>query len=236
MELTMKQSIRQFRAYVRSKLPKKIVKLYWIKLRKVSNPYKPHHDLYQSIFIKIPKTAGTSITKALFNTGSGHAMSEHYEIFGPEKFNSYFKFAFVRNPWDRFLSAYIYLKQGGDNSVDRNWADIHLSKFDNFEDFVLSLKDKKQAQKILEWMHFAPQYLYVCDHKMNIKVDFIGHFENINSDFNYVKEKLGINGSLKHFRKSKRGNYEEYYTQQTQEIVAYLYKEDIKIFNYTFSN
>lgn len=232
----MNQDFSRFRAYLRSRMPKKLVKLHWTKVRKISNPYKEHNDLYKCIFIHITKTGGTSITNALFHVKSGHNTWKQYEIFDSEKFNNYFKFAFVRNPWDRFLSAYIYLKNGGDNSIDKNWADIHLSEFDNFEDFVISLKDKKQAPKILKWMHFSPQYLYLCDYKLKTKVDFVGRFENINDDFDYVKNKLGINSNLQHLRKSKRGNYKEYYTQQTREIVANLYKQDIRIFNYSFGD
>lgn len=55
---------------------------------------------YNAIFIHIPKTAGSSIQEALGH--GGHETIHHY--MEQEGFNRAFKFAFVRNPWDRFIS------------------------------------------------------------------------------------------------------------------------------------
>lgn len=73
-------------------------------------------DLYRCIFVHIPKAAGISMSRALFGNFAGnHKSVETYQrIFSKKEFNSYFKFTFVRNPWDRLFSAYIYLKRGGD--------------------------------------------------------------------------------------------------------------------------
>ena len=81
------------------------------------------YDKYKCIHIHIPKTAGTSITKALhgkdfvlFDTNKKiwrqHATAlETREHYGKEKWDSYFKFSIVRNPFDRLVSAYNWLCQ-----------------------------------------------------------------------------------------------------------------------------
>lgn len=81
--------------------------------------YKPLDNL-KCIFVHIPKTAGISISRSIFgNLGGGHTKIRDYElIFSAKDFNNYFKFTFVRNPWDRIFSAYRFLKNGGINEED----------------------------------------------------------------------------------------------------------------------
>lgn len=230
----MNQIISELRTQAKFRIPKKLVRLYWVRVQNKVSPFDCTHELHQCIFIHIPKTGGTSVTTALFNKKSGHYRSEEFEIFDSRKFNNYFKFAFVRNPWDRFLSAYLYLNKGGDNSFDKAWSDSNLSEFNSFAEFTNSLTDEKQAANILSWMHFTPQYLYVCNHKSNIVVDFIGRFENLNEDYERIRNKLGISSELPHLRKTKSNRYQDYYTEESRKIVANLYQKDIEIFNYSF--
>lgn len=77
-------------------------------------------DHYRYLFIHITKTAGTSVAISLFGELPYHYTAVQYRvIYGRKTFNRYFKFAFVRNPWDRLYSAYSFLKNGGWNNEDR---------------------------------------------------------------------------------------------------------------------
>ena len=67
----------------------------------------------QAIFIHLPKTAGTSISKALGLVTSRHVPAEDYYVSNPNKFSRFFKFAFVRNPHVRLLSSHTFLRDGG---------------------------------------------------------------------------------------------------------------------------
>lgn len=54
------------------------------------------------------------------NLGGAQLRIPHDQlIFSQREFEDYFKFTFVRNPWDRLLSAFLFLKKGGANKVDR---------------------------------------------------------------------------------------------------------------------
>jgi chondroitin 4-sulfotransferase 11 len=228
-------SLTDLKSYSRSRLPKKVSRLILTKILNKENPYKHYNDIHHCIFVHIPKTGGTSISKALFGAEFGHCTVDHYEIFSPERFHNYFKFGFVRNPWDRLLSAYKFLKKGGMYSADKTWSDIYLSEFENFEHFVLSLKNKRKANGILRGTHFIPQYKFVCDYKLKVKLDFLGRFENIDLDFDFINSKLGLYSQLKHLNKSNNASYCEFYSDEMIKIVSQVYREDILIFNYKFS-
>src|SRR5690625_2614056 len=70
-------------------------------------------DQYHSIFVHIPKTAGVSVAHSLFEIKTAYhvRVSKYQIIFSQDEYNQYFKFAFVRNPWDRLVSAYRFLKK-----------------------------------------------------------------------------------------------------------------------------
>ena len=98
--------------------------------------YRGYPDEHRCVFIHIPKAAGTSLTKTLFAAPSRHLQYTEYERANPKKFKKYFKFTFVRNPYDRLFSAYTFLKKGGLNELDRCWAEQNLASFPDFESFV----------------------------------------------------------------------------------------------------
>lgn len=195
-------------------------------------------DEQSCIFVHITKCAGVSVSKSLFgNLGGGHLRVPHYElIFSKREFENYFKFTFARNPWDRLVSAFLFLKKGGINKVDRVWSEQNLSHYNDFHTFVTEWVNRKN---INTWKHFVPQYKFVCEPgDQTPKVDFIGHFERLENDFNYIQNKLGKTSNLQHLNKTggTKRDYKEYYTEDTKKLVADVYKEDIRIFGYDFDN
>ncbi|MGH8531666.1 MAG: sulfotransferase family 2 domain-containing protein [Gammaproteobacteria bacterium] len=199
--------------------------------------FKPFVE-HRCIFVHIPKCAGISISKSLFDSlAGGHKKIGTYTlIFNKREFETYFKFTFIRNPWDRVASAFHFLKQGGMNNSDWLWSEKNLSEYLNFDHFVKCWLNRKNIQKKI---HFVPQYKFVCGTESHFpKVDFIGFYENIEEDFFYVKNRLGINANLIEANKNqdRKRNYREYYTRATREIVENVYREDIEIFGYDFEN
>ncbi|RJR39511.1 MAG: hypothetical protein C4576_21430 [Desulfobacteraceae bacterium] len=193
-------------------------------------------DNRRCIFVHITKCAGISIAMTLFgNLGGGHLRIPHYQlIFEESEFEEYFKFTFVRNPWDRLLSAFLFLKNGGANKADREWAQNNLSRFEDFDTFVVKWVNSKSVHT---WKHFVPQYKFLCaPGSRSPCVDFIGRFENLNGDFDHVGKKLGCHSTLRHLNRSggEKRDFRDYYTDETMEIVADVYHEDICMFGYGF--
>lgn len=193
--------------------------------------YSYFANQYQTIFIHIPKTGGSSIAKSLFNKNSRHVPWFEYYKTNRKKFNKFFKFALVRNPWDRLVSSYLYLKGGGMNQMDKNWALENLNQFSTFEEFVLNWVNEKN---INSWLHFKPQKYWICDKNNNIMVDYLGRLETINRDFLFIRNKIGVKNELIKINSSKRDRYDKYYNDATIEIVNKIYNDDIKLFGYDY--
>lgn len=208
------------------------------KLRQIPGHVYYQFDETRSIFIHIPKGGGISTIKALYGEtakGFGHPSYKRFlRLYGKKSFSEYFKFTFVRNPWDRLLSAYNFLKKEGLNHMDQQFCDDVLNSYDTFEQFVMEWVNRGNVEN---WVHFIPQYHYLYDDNMNLVVDFVGYFENFNDDFENVRAKLGTDKPLKHFNQTKsdkKNSYKEVYTLEMAEKVADVYKEDIELFGYTF--
>jgi hypothetical protein len=214
------------------------------RLRRIVTPegysFKPF-DVHQCIFVHIPKAAGVSVCGTLLgNLGGGHTTIEEYQmVFPKRKFNRYFKFTFVRNPWDRVFSAYNFLAKGGMDEADRRWAAANLSDCIGFNEFVV---ERLRSAAVQDCVHFWPQSAFIrCPFRQKPLLDYIGYFENIEHDFEYVKNRLGMGAEVQLSHKNKtlsncQGNYQTHYSIEAREIVANVYKTDVELLGYNFSN
>lgn len=187
------------------------------------------------LFVHIPKTGGLSVNNALFgrNTGGHLTMDKYQMIFDQFELKNLFKFTIVRNPWDRLFSAYSYLKDGGTTDHDKVWSHRNLSKFRDFEEFVLNWVNTKN---VISWIHFVPQYRFIMTpitHKF--QVDFIGKFESLDDDFQTVCKQIGRSEiKLPHLNQSNTNDYRSQYNQKMRDVVAKVYIRDIQFFGYAF--
>ena len=168
--------------------------------------------LTNSIFVHIPKSAGVSINKSLYGSlGGGHLRISDYQILLKRKiFKECYKFTFVRNPWDRVLSAYFFLFSGGFGDVDINVHKIILKYFD-FNTFI---KEGLLKDQLWKTKHFLPQIDYLKDNNNEINIDFIGRFENIDQDYEFITKELDFAKPLKKLNKNlinKNKTYQDYY-------------------------
>ena len=189
----------------------------------------PLYSNHQCIFTHIPKCAGSSIHKAFIgdqNTSSEHSKLD--KIIFHEKIENFFKFTFVRNPWDRFLSTYFYFKKYGQDNGGDMLTGFIVNRFDSFNDFTKHFP--MIPDKIFPCPHFNPQNEWV-DERHNL----IGRFENLQADFDVVCEKVGLDKRiLPHANKTDHKHYTEYYDNETRQIVAKKYAKDIEYFGYEF--
>lgn len=201
---------------------------------------------HKFIFIHIPKNAGTSIASSLtdlikenkhwaVSNSTKHQnlrdlilikenSSIYDKIFKDSSFLDYYKFAIVRNPYDRMISLYNYLKK---YEVRK---EIHT--VDNFETFINLLK---QNDSWVSKLHSTKlQLSYLLDSNDNIAVDYIGRYEDLNNSIKEIEEKLLIEIPLKRLNYSSKKSFDfnEYYNKSTMQIVNDKFKEDFEVFNY----
>lgn len=192
-------------------------------------------DRQRCIFVHIPKCGGVSVCRSLFGDyGAGHyPIRVFQEVFEPPLFDSYFKFAFVRNPWDRLLSAYRFLRRGGFNETDRRWARRHLSPYRAFGEFV---RGWVTPDNVASWIHFKPQVEFLSLANGQSGVDFVGRYEQLDADFRRVCERLGVKNRLLHLNSHGHSgqDYRAAYDTETRAIVADVYREDIAALGYGF--
>ena len=134
-----------------------------------------------------------------------------------ELFRSYFKFAFVRNPWNRLVSEYEFIRRRPDHGRYSK-----VIKMD-FEQYILYQSKRFKAHQIN----------MLANKNGVLQMDFVGKFENLQEDWNFVTDTLGIeNKQLSHRKKAGISSYDSYYTDETRALVAELWKRDIETFGY----
>jgi hypothetical protein len=187
----------------------------------------------QCLFIHIPKCGGVSINNGLLKVerGMGHLNAfEYLMAFGKKEYKSLFKFSFVRNPWDRLVSGYFFMKQGGYQGKDKKWFESNIGEYDNFDDFV---KKWVTPENVRRHIVFTPQVEFIKIGNQ-IKLDFIGKCEKMDQDINYVANHLGVKAEKRQDNNSLHPCYQQLYTSKSKDIVFQVYREDIKKLKYEF--
>ncbi len=187
-------------------------------------PIIPHLDLMQSkkeMINSFPYRNGYGILRRLDSLYKYVPLQLRNKI-TDNRFSNYFKFGFVRNPWDRVVSQY-FRKEG-----------IKMSKRISFEEFVKWIENSSDTS-IHTSVH-KNQLDWFTNEDGEVIADFIGKFERLNDDFEIARGKLGFNEGLLHANKSKikRNHYTEYYNPKTSDIIAEKFKVDIEYFGYEF--
>ncbi len=197
---------------------------------------------YKFIFIAVPKTGCQSLgvvkdsplRKCLGRNdiiikdkkNKGHVTVKELQEKYPEEFKNYFKFCFVRNPWDRIVSGYFYMTKMSSRISKLS----PLKPFSNFKEFV----HKNDIIVMKKHIIFRPQYKQLVGGD-NILVDFVGRFENLDKDFKIVCNKINLPSSeLLWTNKSGHSPYREEYDEETKQLVQELYQKDIELFGYNF--
>jgi hypothetical protein len=192
---------------------------------------------HRCIFFHIPKTAGSSIGELGFLEYKGHFPRAKWAKFwmSSRRWSQYFKFCFVRNPWDRFVSLYSYYKNMGPDHrwhVGRNVEIAHAVK--QLPDFSAFCRAFPTATWRDHFM-FDPQWTWVGTRPQSLLVDYVGRFERIDADFEHICNRLGLPPmTLGHHNKSKHKHYHDYYTQETIDLVGEYYRDDVNTFFYEF--
>lgn len=198
------------------------------------SPWRPHNYENKAVFIHIPRTAGGTINRAFSDVhATGHATLAEYWSHDSKQLDACFIFTFVRNPWDRLVSAFHRVLSNPSNPHTKAWGERHLSRTQSFESFVHRLNYPFFRHTVWSHSHFRPQAEYLTT-PASTKIDFIGRFESLHSDFETLAKHLPQMKPIGHANKTSRDDYRSYYNYQTKKIVEDLYAEDISRFEYTY--
>lgn len=147
------------------------------------------------------------------------------ELLGEKQFSAMFSFAVVRNPWDRCLSAYFYLR-------DKPLHPLHEAASTlSFEGFV-------QAMECGDIPHMGQQALWLCDKQGQLLVDLCARVESIANDMARVNDAIGLRGcpfqARTNVSEKRDRSYRKHYTEKAADIVSRLMQLDIELFDYAY--
>lgn len=187
-----------------------------------------------SIQVHVPKAAGTSISHALYGGNIGHRRALDYHRISARHFRRYFRFGFVRNPWDRAVSAYEFARAGGTEWVRPIPDPVYGSEtFASFDRFVREWLVGASLDEID--VVFRPQWTFLCDEQGRLLVDHVGRVERFADDLAVVEDALGRPIRPERLNQTDRAvRSADYYTPETRDMVADVYQRDIEMFGYEF--
>jgi hypothetical protein len=219
----------------------------------------PFSDEHKCIFVHIPKTGGTSIENLLGMDRASNLYHRRNKVdgvppqhlpigeirkkVGEEKYLNYFKFTFIRNPYDRMVSEFFYRRK-------MSWfPKIPNMRWDSFREFMenvfVKLKDAEDWQEIRRGKfdaHLETQISFLGDMDIHEhgwqtnELNFLGKYEFLQQEFDRIcKLDLGIEPqTLQRWNESEHLTYTHYYDSHTKKLLEDNYKEDIEIFRYTY--
>ena len=204
------------------------------------------------IFVHIPKTGGTSMSEVPWNATTYYNYWGHSTILDMQNFgvdiNTFFKWCFVRNPWDRLLSGYDHAKE------------FH-TMFPTFESLVKAVYKYKSTYSRLnyKWAYIpdgipgvanlkptSPELFLVSQTSFitiddKIRMDYIGRFESLQEDWCKVCDKIKeIAAKSKNFYKNnyvkpenytlphKRDRKKQSHTRYTEKPYQEYYTKEMK--------
>lgn len=201
---------------------------------------------HRFIFAAVPKTGTHSVRRALrehlgpddieqvglfvqkrfpygplAKVGHGHISLEQVRPFiGEEAFAGYFKFAFVRNPFDRFVSYCSFIAREDDLFArDPRRVMRHFAIESPPTDHVL----------------FHPQHTFLTGRDGELLADKVGRVEDMQASYDEIAAQIGLPGArLEQLNGSRRSDYCAYYDEELIDVVGRLYRRDLDLFGYTF--
>lgn len=205
------------------------------------------NDNSKFIFFHLYKCGGMSMRKFIqenseetYEIQGGHSlpidMKRQFEYEGNQKkYDDYFKFTFIRNPFDFMISVLFYAKTYSDHYMHYDAVNMDVERFIpyymNFRDVNLQQEREmfgsNRVVTFKDWLIKDGQLL----------VDFVGKLENINEDLKVVSEKIGIDSSEIPFineNNNRSKDYRQYYNSNSKKMIEKYFGWELDYFKYTF--
>jgi len=187
--------------------------------------------IYPSIFIHIPKCAGSSIKEMLqdLNEVSDiHSKIKDDIVTLKNKeidIEKYFIFTVLRNPWDRMVSYYFFYR----DIVKKNEKIANKAKKFDFKDWISCIYENPKSFDFI-----YDNCLDYLTHENKVMVDYTINFHEFSEDIDNLKNILNLELPILHINSSEHDFYKDYYSEKEIEIISKIYKRDIDYFNFDF--
>ena len=199
---------------------------------------------HRFIFFAVPRTATHAVRQALrahlgeddweqqalfgkqiipvpdiASIGHGHISFQQARAFlSTESVSSYFKFGFVRNPFDRFVSTCFFLNRRNPGFTGNE-----------VEFMRQAIRNTRFRQRVL----VSPQYQMLTDDNDTLMMDYVGRYETLQESFDNICSQIGVTPSELSMKNSSRhGQYQCYYDETLKSSVAEFYSKDFELFGY----
>jgi hypothetical protein len=152
------------------------------------------------------------------------------------KWKTYFKFCVVRNPYDRAISSYEFLKQ---RDKDPRLHPV-LNKEECDFKYLFTHEEDLSHNSFMYFHAYASQVTILKDNLYGIKMDYIAKYENLEEEIIHILQKMGIT-EFPHLQlvkdnitlnKTKKKSIDTYFDQEMLQIINEKFKEDFKAFGY----
>jgi hypothetical protein len=177
---------------------------------RIEHPLKPRRPLWRKLLMRPERYYHPSV-----------GYYEHMPAWrvrayvGEEIWRDYFKFAFVRNPWDRQISQYLYKTKS-------------KARRPSLERFMAR---KKRA-------YVTSYEIYTIEGE--VVVDYMGRYESLEEDLRTALKRAGVESHLEVPRtnvtsdRDRESGYRSYYGPRTRALVADWYAREIALLGYRF--
>jgi len=185
-------------------------------------------------FIKNPKAATHTIEscglegrRVVWRLGWRNWKAVWEQMFVP-RMDDVAVFTFVRNPWDRVLSAFSFCQQLRRKGEAYNKINRRLT----FHDWMV---DVLRVQGPSVNQHFAEQADSFMCNGVRIPEILIGRYERLDEDWGELADRVGLPNTLpERLNASRHEHYTTYYDPETRDIVSRLYRAEIDALGYEY--
>lgn len=215
-------------------------------------------DTKQFVFLHNPKAAGTSIRQNIllphdtrhnffWGMASGgslkrpidkaHLALEDFKVVFPDTYSilqDYFVFAFVRDPYERYISSFHeYIKH---NHTNMDIGSLkHKETMEMLDNFIANQLTKNRIRHVYKYRHFIPQH-FILYHKNKCMVDYIGRVSTLNRDITNISKllDLGITPKLGELnrRPQTTNAKQDMLLPRTKDLIRRLYELDFMYFGF----
>jgi hypothetical protein len=184
-------------------------------------------DEPKALLLIVPKTASTSIRRRLFPDKGESSVWEYVTDCRRAKWPGWFRFAFVRNPWERLVSCWAEKIHDRD-VIFRGFTRYGWTTAMSFPAFVEAVCRMDPAEHD---HHFASQ-CSLLRYEGEWCVDYVGRYESLDQDWERLAGILPHMGPLGRFIVSEHQDYHEYYTPALWTRAGKVFAEDVTVFGY----